>query len=349
MPKVTKPMRGEMPSAAVSSSTTPPDPASPLTNGLQDETKCPRQGGTVPGMIGATQAERRRWMTFGMFVAASLLAFAYAWLPLAKSALGDELYSYTTLIPAVAGWLIWQTRGEQRHSMAGTTRATGLALALGFASALTALGAAWATSNGLITGPSSILTGPMLAWVLAMWAGAFWVFGSAGVRLHAFPFFFLVFTVPLPEPLVNLIETGLQHGSAALVEVVFSIFRITYLRDERMFWLDGLRFEVAQECSGIRSTLVLFITSLLAGYLLLRSTHRRLIFALSVIPLGLLRNTLRICTITLLSVYVDPLIIHSPLHHRGGPLFFAISLVPLFALLWWFRRQEQRRAPQGPA
>ena len=33
--------------------------------------------------------------------------------------------------------------------------------------------------------------------------------------------------------------------------------------------------------------------------------------------------------------------IDSPIHHRGGPLFFALSLVPLFLLLWWLRRQEQ--------
>jgi hypothetical protein len=34
--------------------------------------------------------------------------------------------------------------------------------------------------------------------------------------------------------------------------------------------------------------------------------------------------------------------IDSMIHHRGGPIFFALSLVPLFLLLWWLRRQEQR-------
>jgi hypothetical protein len=33
------------------------------------------------------------------------------------------------------------------------------------------------------------------------------------------------------------------------------------------------------------------------------------------------------------------------IHHRGGPLFFALSLVPLFLLLWWLRRQEPRATP----
>jgi hypothetical protein len=32
--------------------------------------------------------------------------------------------------------------------------------------------------------------------------------------------------------------------------------------------------------------------------------------------------------------------INSVIHRRGGPFFFAVSLVPLFAMLWLFRRQE---------
>ena len=48
-----------------------------------------------------------------------------------------------------------------------------------------------------------------------------------------------------------------------------------------------------------------------------------------------------ILVIGLLCVHIGPHMIDSPIHHRGGPLFFALSLVPLFLLLWWLRRQEQ--------
>ena len=34
--------------------------------------------------------------------------------------------------------------------------------------------------------------------------------------------------------------------------------------------------------------------------------------------------------------------IDSGIHRRGGPLFFALSLVPLFLLLWWLRGRERR-------
>jgi hypothetical protein len=32
--------------------------------------------------------------------------------------------------------------------------------------------------------------------------------------------------------------------------------------------------------------------------------------------------------------------IDSVIHHRGGPIFFALSLIPLFLLLIWLRRSE---------
>jgi exosortase/archaeosortase family protein len=106
--------------------------------------------------------------------------------------------------------------------------------------------------------------------------------------------------------------------------------------------MPGLSVEVAEECSGIRSTVVLFITSLLAGQFFLNRAMHRAIIALMIIPLGIFRNALRIGTISLLTVHVDPGVIHGPIHKSGGPPFFVLSLIPLFLELFWFRRRERK-------
>jgi hypothetical protein len=34
--------------------------------------------------------------------------------------------------------------------------------------------------------------------------------------------------------------------------------------------------------------------------------------------------------------------IDSPIHHHGGPIFFALSLVPFFLLLFFMRKWDSR-------
>jgi len=70
---------------------------------------------------------------------------------------------------------------------------------------------------------------------------------------------------------------------------------------------------------------------------------------LAVIPLAILRNGFRIFTIAMLCVHVDPTMIDSPIHHRGGPIFFILSLVPFLAFLFVLRRSERRKNSPGAA
>jgi exosortase/archaeosortase family protein len=130
---------------------------------------------------------------------------------------------------------------------------------------------------------------------------------------------------------------------------LFSISGMTFHREGLVFELPGISLQVAQECSGIRSSLVLFITSLLAGHMFLKSPWRRTALTFFVIPLAIIRNGFRIVTIGWLCVRVDPAMIDSWIHRQGGPVFFALSLIPFFLLLFWLRRGEIGRArPPSP-
>jgi exosortase C (VPDSG-CTERM-specific) len=283
---------------------------------------------------------------FGIAVAAITALCGTAWLQLAKDGAGKALHAYAAGIPLICAWLVWQRLPQSRGLPVRSAPIPAILLAI--AALIASSAAAMGPRHGWIHTETTWLSLAISGWVLGIWAAAFAFLGVAVMRLHAFAAGFLIFTVPLPQPAVEMIEIALQHASAWAVELSFQIGGVTYFRDARSFTLPGLRFIVAQECSGIRSSLVLFITSILGGYLLLRSPWRRGLLAVAVIPLGIARNTLRIVTLALLSVHVDPTIIDSPLHHRGGPLFFAISLIPFFLLLAWLRRQE-RHAPRSPS
>jgi exosortase/archaeosortase family protein len=67
----------------------------------------------------------------------------------------------------------------------------------------------------------------------------------------------------------------------------------------------GVTIEVAKECSGIRSSLAMIITSVVAGYPILPPPGwRRIVLCLAVVPIPMFKNAIRISTITLLAIYV---------------------------------------------
>ena len=61
--------------------------------------------------------------------------------------------------------------------------------------------------------------------------------------------------------------------------------------------------------------------------------------------LGILRNAFRIWILAELCLRVGPETLDSPVHHRGGPVFFVVSLVPLGLLIVALRRYEASLVP----
>src|SRR6202011_200464 len=171
-------------------------------------------------------------------------------------------------------------------------------------------------------------------------AGGFFFLGRKWMAAAAFPFAFLIFMVPMPDRVADFLETASKLASTEAASMFFNVSGTPVLRDGTFFHLPNITLEVAQECSGIRSSWVLFITSLLAANMFLKKPWRRTVLVAAVIPLGILRNGLRIAFIGLLCVHFGPEMIHSIFHKRGGPPFFVLSLIPLFFLLWWLRRGE---------
>jgi exosortase C (VPDSG-CTERM-specific) len=159
----------------------------------------------------------------------------------------------------------------------------------------------------------------------------------------ALPMSFLAFLIPMPDGVADALEIASMRASADVAAWMVRLTGVPLLRDGQVFALPGITLQVAQECSGIRSSWVLFITSLVASHLFLKSSWRRTMLVAFVIPLGIVRNGFRILVIALLCVHVSPRMIDSVIHHQGGPLFFALSLVPLTCLLWLLRRGERRR------
>ena len=182
----------------------------------------------------------------------------------------------------------------------------------------------------------------MIFTTVLTWIGGFILFyGIESVKTNLFPFLFLFFMVPIPGMIVKGAIYFLQIGSTEAAYGLFKLTGIPLLRDGFIFHLPGLSIEVAEQCSGIRSSIALLITSIMAGQLFLKSAGRRIVLVLVIIPITILKNGLRIVTLSLLGVYVDQDILSSSLHEKGGIPFFFLSLIFLGDILWLLRRSEK--------
>jgi exosortase len=182
----------------------------------------------------------------------------------------------------------------------------------------------------------------VLAYLSFVVASGFVFLGSEWMRAAAFPVAFLIFMIPLPDAVVNRLELELVAASADAASWMLRVTGTPMIQEGTIITLPGIVLEVARECSGIRSTVVLFITSVLAANLFLRGTSRRIALVALVIPLAIARNGFRILVIGLLCVHIGRHMSDSFIHHRGGPIFFALSLIPLSLFLFWLRRHDTR-------
>jgi exosortase C (VPDSG-CTERM-specific) len=180
-----------------------------------------------------------------------------------------------------------------------------------------------------------------LAFLLMFGGICCWTLGRRTLRARVFPLAFLTFMVPLPVDLRTYLETLLQYGSSAAAYGFFRLSGMPVLQNGVVFHLPGFSLQVAPECSGIHSSLALFITSVVAGHLFLRARWKQVALALAVIPLALLRNGFRVFVIGQLCVRIGPQMIDSYIHRHGGPIFFVLSLIPFCLLLWLLAKPER--------
>ena len=286
-----------------------------------------------------TQNQKWRFWTGVCFAIVLLVVFARPLLMLISYVAGSQLHSYILLVPLVSAYLLYLRRDKLPKNqstdlpLALVSLTAGLGL-LAFTHSLDSAGPVPANSDRIV-----LLT---LSFLCCLAAGGFFFFGRDWMRAAAFPLAYLIFMVPMPDATADALEMASKSAAAEVANVFFQLSGTPFLRAGPVFQLPNITIEVAKECSGIRSSWVLFMTSILAANLFLKTPWRRFALVAFVIPLGILRNGFRILVIGLLCVNVGPQMIHSIIHRRGGPVFFVLSLVPLFLMLWWLRRGDVR-------
>lgn len=275
------------------------------------------------------------------FVVLVMGAIAWFWGPLTTVVnlslhYGDyEHYSHIVAIPFMSLFLVYIDRAKIFANVETASRLGALILAAGIA-------ISWL--------PRILTLHQASAWSLAMLAviatclGTFILcYGTAAFRKALFPLLLLLLMVPLPPSMLDAVVSFLQYWSAEATAVIFDLIGVPLYRQDFVFSLPGLTIKIAEECSGIRSSLALVITSLMAGHLFLRRAWSKTALTLLVIPLAIVKNAVRIVVLSMLAIHVDPSFITGSVTHRysGIPLF-AVSFAILGGIVWILQKSEAR-------
>jgi exosortase len=271
---------------------------------------------------------------FLALMAVSLLA---GWRPLFETfelALQNDTYTHILLILPVSLFMILAERRLLVATAPWSLRA-GAAVLL---AAATIASSAWIWTASLAADTQLAIR--IFALVLS-WIGFFLL--SYGIELSRklmFPLLFLFGLVPLPRIVMDPLIALLQIGSAWSAHAFFAAFGVPVFQQGVILTIPGLIVQVAQECSSIRSSSMLIVTSLVMAQVLLRSFWRKAVVVAVAVPLSVFKNGLRIFIIAMLGTRVDPGYLTGRLHHQGGSVFLAIALGGTLALLWLLRRGE---------
>lgn len=253
---------------------------------------------------------------------------------------GNSEYSYIPIIPAISVFLIVMRRcsifkdSQPNVGLGSVIVASGILL---FSLA----------SFFELVPPASRLSLTTFGIIVTWWGLFVLCYGMQSARKALLPLGLFLFMIPAPASATSAVIGFLQRGTAVLSYSLFRAIGVAAFRDGTTIFLPRLQIEVGPQCSGIRSSISLLIVVLASANLYLRFGWTKILLVATIVPLAILKNAIRIVTLSTLGLYVDPSFLRGHLHHDGGIVFFMIALVMLVPIILIIRRLESWYAVQG--
>ncbi len=189
--------------------------------------------------------------------------------------------------------------------------------------------------------------GPLDGWSIVVWcAGVAMCLGGWDLlRWSLAPILFLLFMVPLPYRCEFLVSEPLQQMAAALSSFLLQCLGQPAFAEETALLLRDRVLQVEQACSGLR--IFVGILALACGYLIAirREAWEAVLLILSVAPVALMANSMRIVVTALLFQYSSDEAAQHFSHDIAGWLMIPIAAGMLAFVQWYLSCLMREVAP----
>lgn len=237
----------------------------------------------------------------------------------------NENYSHGFLVPLIAGYMVWR----KRHELAKTeVKPSGAGLVMTLAGMIMFV-VGNAGAEYFTVGISLIVT--MAG--LTLYLGGREIMGKIW-----FPFFLLVFMVPIPAVVYFSATFPMQLLASKVSAALMEILGMSVVREGNIIHLPGHSLEVAEACSGLRSLISLLAMGAIYGYVAQERFRAKLALFLCTIPIAIAGNVIRVFVASILTYMFDVDTTVEPLHTIMGLVMFIFSFIVLAILSAIVRR-----------
>lgn len=181
---------------------------------------------------------------------------------------------------------------------------------------------------------------PVDAYSIILWmAGTVWLCFGWSVFCWSLPaVLFLWFMIPLPYSVSTALSLPLQRIATLISTWLLQFVGQPAIAEGNTILIHETQLEVANACSGLR--VFMGIIALAAAYLMLvRMSHwKKGLLVLSVVPIALLANALRIVATGLLYQVEALNQSHETIHDVSGYLMIPLAALMFWVTLWYFSR-----------
>jgi exosortase B len=174
--------------------------------------------------------------------------------------------------------------------------------------------------------------------------------GGRSLGVLWFPFFFMIFMVPLPSEFVAAVTMPMKMAVSWATEHILFAFGYPISRSGVILQIGQYQLLVADACAGLQTLLTLEALGLFYLNLMRHpSAFRNIGLALFIIPISFSANVIRVIVLTLITYYYGDAAGQGFLHGFAGMVLFVTALVLILsidsALQWTIRRREGKNVP----
>lgn len=178
--------------------------------------------------------------------------------------------------------------------------------------------------------------------------------GPAALKAQWFPLFFMLFMIPLPGPLVDMLTLPMKVAVSFVAENVLFGLGYPIARTGVILQIGNYQLLVADACAGLHTLFTLEALGLLYLNVVKHdSAFRNILLTLLIVPISFTANVIRVMVLTLITYYLGDAAGQGFLHGFAGMVLFVSALLlivgvdSLLRFIEPLERRKQLQAKQG--